>query len=106
MFDVNAGIIVIISFLPLLVLQFTGSFVSFALLALIAIVIHGTYLFGPQILLLLLITFAVSTIAELISLKTPFGIFGATYKYNIYHRFFLPVYFLWACIRWKLPSRG
>lgn len=61
---------------------------SFASLAIIAIVIHGTYLFGPEIVALLAITFAVSTIAELVSLKTPIGIFGAKYRYNTGHRFF------------------
>lgn len=88
MIDTPALIIILISLVPVLVLQFTGSFVSFAMLAVIAITIHGTYLFGPEILALLAITFAVSTIAELVSLKTPIGIFGAKYTYNTGHRFF------------------
>lgn len=108
MVDLNALIIVIISLLPVLVLRFSGSFVTFALLAIIAIAIHGTYLFGPQILFLLPITFAVSTIAELVSLKTPIGIFGAKYKYNTNHRFFssriwfLGVYPLEIALAWVI----
>lgn len=108
MIDAFGLIIIIISFLPILVLQFTGSFASFALLAIIAITIHGSYLFGPEILVLLAITFAVSTIAELMSLKTPFGIFGAKYKYNTHHRFFssriffLGVYPLEISLAWVI----
>lgn len=88
MIDTPALIIILISLVPVLVLQFTGSFVSFAILALLAVAIHGTYLFGAEILWLLLITFVVSTVAELVSLKTPIGIFGAKYRYNAGHRFF------------------
>lgn len=108
MIDTLGLIIIIISLLPVLVLQFTGSFVSFALLAIVAIIIHGTYLFGPEILVLLTITFAVNTIAELVSLKTPFGIFGAKYRYNIHHRFFssrilfLGVYPLEIALAWVI----
>lgn len=86
--DTPALIIIFISLVPVFVLQFTGSFVSFALLAILAIAIHGTHLFGSEIVALLAITFAVSTIAELVSLKTPIGIFGAKYRYNTGHRFF------------------
>ncbi|MEK7543563.1 MAG: carotenoid biosynthesis protein [Patescibacteria group bacterium] len=108
MLDANAIIIVIISLLPILVLQFSGSFVSFALLAIVAVIIHGTYLFGPGILYLLLITYIVSTIAELVSLKTPVGIFGAKYKYNTNHWFFssrilfLGVYPLEIALAWVI----
>lgn len=57
-------------------------------MAIVAVIIHGTYLFGPGILYLLLITYIVSTIAELVSLKTPMGIFGSRYRYHVNHRFF------------------
>ncbi|MDP1722072.1 MAG: carotenoid biosynthesis protein [Candidatus Gottesmanbacteria bacterium] len=108
MIDGFGLIIIIISLFPVLVLRFSGSFVIFALLAIVAISIHGIYLFGSQILLLLSITFAVSTVAELISLKTPFGIFGAKYKYNIHHKFFssriwlLGVYPLEISLAWVI----
>ncbi|MEK7141067.1 MAG: carotenoid biosynthesis protein [Patescibacteria group bacterium] len=56
----------------------------------------------------LLITFSVSTVAELISLKTPIGIFGAKYKYDTNHRFFssrilfLGVYPLEISLAWVI----
>ncbi|GEM_PF-3053007 len=108
MLDASAVIIVIISILPILVLRFSGSFVSFAILAIMAIAIHGTYLYGPEILYLLLITFAVSTVAELISLTTPISIFGAKYRYTINHQFFssrirfLGVYPLEISLAWVI----
>lgn len=108
MVDANAIIIVIVSLLPLVILQFTGSFIYFALLAVIAITIHGTYLFGLQIILLLLITYVISTGAELISLKTSVGIFGAKYRYHVNHPFFssrmriLHVYPLEISLAWVI----
>ncbi len=108
MIDANAALIVIIALLPVLVLRFSGSFVSFAILAIVAIAIHGTYLFGIQIIALLLITFAVSTVAELMSLKTPLGIFGSRYRYHINHKFFssrirfLGVYPLEISLAWVI----
>jgi uncharacterized membrane protein len=55
---------------------------------LIAITIHATYFFGWPGILFLLITAAVSTAAELISLKTPFNCFGIPYRYNLSDKLF------------------
>jgi uncharacterized membrane protein len=77
------GIIVgIVSLLPLLFLRSKGKFTYFVIAAVFAIAIHGTYLFGPSIIFMLLFSYIVSTIAELVSLKTHFQCFGVTYQYH------------------------
>jgi uncharacterized membrane protein len=75
-------IIGVISLIPLLILFFRGKFLYFSLAAIIAICIQGTYFFGPQILYLLLFTYIISTIGELICLKTPVRCFGIKYWYH------------------------
>ena len=50
--------------------------------------VHAFYFFGWEGLLLLVVAGAVSTVSELISLKTPFNVFGVTYRYNLSHEFF------------------
>lgn len=69
-------------------LRIKRKFIYFSIYALFVIVLHGWYLFGPQILYLLLFTFIVSTVAELVSLKTPIRCFGVKYWYHINHPFF------------------
>jgi len=84
---VNEIIIAIISLLPLLVLK-KGRFFYFSITAIVAIALHGTYLFGPRILYLFLFTYIVSTIGELVCLKTPIGCFGIKYWYHRNPNFF------------------
>lgn len=64
------------------------NFILWEILALLAIIFHGIYLFGTVILTLLLVTYVISTVAELISLKTPIYCFGIKYRYNLAHPFF------------------
>lgn len=91
-----------------LVYTITGKFIYFAWIALVAILMQGTYFFGPTILYLLLLTYIVSTTAELLSLKTPLYCFGVKYWYDLKHSFFaskiflLGVYPLEVSIAWVI----
>lgn len=67
--------------LPVVVYLARGPFILVALLGIVAIILHGTYFFGPGIIVLLFTTYVVSTIAELVSLKTPIKCFGVGYRY-------------------------
>jgi uncharacterized membrane protein len=88
------GIIVgVACLLPLLLFSFKERFIYFATAAIIAIGLHGTYLFGPHILYLLLITYIVSTVIELVALKTSVRCFGVKYWYNL-NRFSSQIHFL------------
>ena len=86
--DSTAIVIGVLSLAPFLVQRFTRKFIYFAVFALIAIVAHGLYLYGPHILYLLGVTYILSTAAELMSLKTPYNVFGVTYRYDTNHAFF------------------
>jgi len=66
----------------------TRKYIYFSVFALFAVVLHGLYFFGPNILYLLCITFVISTIAELVSLKTPLYCFGVRYRYDVHHKIF------------------
>jgi hypothetical protein len=80
--------IIILSLFPFIISKLTGKFIYFAFTGLLVVIVHGMYLFGPKILLFLVIIYVVSTVAELISLKTSFNIFGVPYSYNLKHPFF------------------
>ena len=92
----------------MLVLWFKGKFIYFALSSIIAIGLHGYYLFGPHIFYLLLLTFIVSTVFELLSLKTSLRCFGVKYWYTLNHPIFsskirfLGVYPLEVSLAWVL----
>lgn len=98
----------VFSLLPLLVLRFSGKYIYFAVFALAAIVVHGIYFYGLNILYLLGATYIISTIAELVSLKTPLYCFGVKYRYDIHHPFFsskirlLGVYPLEVSLTWVI----
>lgn len=77
-----------------LVYTITGKFIYFAWIALVAIVLHGAYFFGPTILYLLTLTYLISTLAELVSLKTAVNCFGVRYSYRLKHSFFSSKIFL------------
>jgi uncharacterized membrane protein len=83
--DINSFLIGVISLLPLLLVRFKNKLLLFFVAAISAIIINGVYLFGPNIIYLLITTYIVSTIAELYSLKSGGGIFGARYSYNLNH---------------------
>lgn len=83
MLDAYGIIIGILSLLPLLTLKFKGKFIYFAVFSVAAIILNGMYLFGPRILYLLVLTYVISTIAELLALKTPLRCFGVKYRYNL-----------------------
>lgn len=106
--NIIAFIILIFSLAPFFIQRLTGKFLYFALLAIIAIGLHGIYFFGFQILYFLLITYLVSTAVELISLKTRINFFGIKYWYNLKHPFFtskvnfLEVYPLEVSLAWVL----
>lgn len=86
--DTNGIIVGIVSLLPLLLVRFRNKLLFFFVAAMIAIIINGIYLFGPKIIYLLIVTYIISTIAELCSLKSAGGIFGARYSYNLNHKIF------------------
>ncbi len=86
--DAYSIIVALFSLVPLLVLRLTGKFIYFAVAAIVAVALHGIYLFGSQILYLFFITYVISTIAELLSLKTRVRCFGIQYWYNLKHPFF------------------
>ena len=105
------------SFLPFLIYSFTKKFIWFEIFALIAVLLHGIYLFGYEIIYLLLITYVISTIAELVSLKTPLYCFGVKYRYNLKHKFFssrinllgvypLEITFAWVLIKYAAFCLG
>ncbi len=75
-------IIGLLSIFPLVFLRGKDTFIYFEIAALVAIGIHGVYLFGTPILYLLLLTYIVSTIAEVVSLKTSIRCFGVAYRYH------------------------
>lgn len=84
----SSFIVGVFSVLPFLVQRFTGKFIYFSIFALIAIGVHGTFFFGSPIILSLVFTYIISTIAELLSLKTRMNWFGVSYRYDIDHKFF------------------
>ena len=94
MIDVNVAFIGLLSLLPIFILRFSGKFIVFAVVALIAVFYHGLYFFGPGILWLLIGTYVISTVAELVSLKTPIYCFGVKYQYSLKHPFFSSRIFL------------
>lgn len=108
MINTNDVIIGVISLLPLLILPFKGKFVYFITAAVTAVAINGAYLFGLQIFYLLLLAYIVSTVAELIALKTPVGCFGVKYRYNLSDFYFssgiryLKVYPLEVSFSWVI----
>lgn len=82
-------IIVVMSFAVSVYLLFSKrSFISFEIAAVISVILHGLYLFGIRILLLIFIITVVSTIVELVSLKTKYNFFGVRYSYNLSHKTF------------------
>ena len=89
-----ALVIAAVSFLPFLIQKFTGKFIWFAACAIVAGIFQGLYLFGPSIIWLLVLTYLISTVAELVSLKTPIACFGVKYAYNLKHPFFSSKIFL------------
>ncbi|EKD87307.1 MAG: hypothetical protein ACD_36C00152G0004 [uncultured bacterium] len=101
-------IIVILWLVPALLDHLTGKFIYVVVAALVAIIAHGIYFFGPHILYLLLITYVISTVAELVALKTPINCFGVRYWYNIKNPFFsskvnyLGVYPLEISLAWVI----
>lgn len=54
----------------------------------LAVSLHAIYFYGWIGIVLLLVIASVSTIAELLSLKTKFNIFGVTYTYNLSNSMF------------------
>ncbi len=94
MIDSSAILIGMLSFLPIVVLRFSGKFISFVLFAIVVVILHGLYFFGPGILWLLAGMYVISTVAELVSLKTPIYCFGVKYWYNLKHPFFSSKIFL------------
>ncbi len=85
---IHPVLVIVSSCLPFLVFLRYKRFILFEIFALAAITFHGTYLFGAQVLYLLLLTYIISTAAELVSLKTPFSCFGIRYRYALSHKFF------------------
>ena len=69
-------------------------FIYLEILFLSGVIIHGLYFFGPPILSLLCFTYIFSTVAELISLKTPISCFGVKYRYNLVQPLFASKIFL------------
>lgn len=88
MFNIFEFFILISAFLPFLVLFRFKKFIWFEVFTLIAVALHGTYLFGAEILFLFIISYIISTIAELVALKTRVNCFGVRYWYNLKHKFF------------------
>ncbi len=88
MMDSTAIFVGVLSLLPFLVLLFRGKYIYFEIFALFAIVVHGIFFYGPNILYFLVLTYIVSTAAELTSLKTPIYCFGVKYRYNLNHPYF------------------
>jgi len=101
-------LIITLSFLPFLVFHQTRKYFNFALLALLAIILHGVCLFGFQILFFFIVTYIISTAIELISLKTRFNFFGVKYQYNLDNKNFssginfLGVYPIEVSITWVI----
>jgi putative membrane protein len=104
--DLVTVTIVLLTLLPLFIYRLTRKFIYLELLAVPAIIFYSVYFFGYKSIFLLLITYIVSTVAELLSLKTKFNIFGAKYRYSLNHRFFasgvtfLKVYPLEISLAW------
>lgn len=55
---------------------------------LLAVGFHAYYSFGLTGIWFLVVAAVISTIAELISLKTRFNVFGVTYRYDLGHKLF------------------
>lgn len=53
-----------------------------------ALLIHAIYFFGITGVIFLIISGIISTVAELISLKTPVNCFGVSYRYNLAGKWF------------------
>ena len=106
--DLFVATIIIFSLLPFLVIRNTKSYFLFAVLSLLAILINGIYIFDFSIIYFLLLTYIISTVAELISLKTRFNCFGVKYSYALGHRMFtskiniLDVYPLEISLTWVI----
>lgn len=85
-----------------------GTFIQFAIVTLALIGLHGWYFFGPDILYLLFLTYIISTVAELLSLKTPLRCFGVKYWYHLDQPLFssrirfLKVYPLEVSLAWVI----
>lgn len=86
--DLISAFLAVTLLAPFLVLYRFKKFIYFELAALAVIGLHAVSLFGPYLLLLLFITFIISTIAELVSLKSPINVFGVGYRYNLTDPFF------------------
>lgn len=80
--DSTAYGIILLSLVPFLVYRLTKRFILFELAALVAVVVHGIVLYGTPVLWVLAATYAISTAAEVISLKTPLSLFGVKYWYT------------------------
>ncbi|OIO12915.1 hypothetical protein COV53_06205 [Candidatus Gottesmanbacteria bacterium CG11_big_fil_rev_8_21_14_0_20_37_11] len=81
--------LIIFSFIfSVVCLFFIKKFIFFEMTALLSMFLHGLYIFGNKIILVFIITYIVSTIFELLSLKTSFNIFGVRYKYNLNNKIF------------------
>lgn len=108
MIDTYGIIVGVASLLPLLIFSFKEKFIYFAISAIIAIGLHGTYLFGLHILYLLLLTYIVSTVVELVALKTPIRCLGVKFWYHLNRPFFssrirfLNVYPLEVSLAWVI----
>lgn len=106
--DISAVFIGVFSLLPFLVRRFTGQFIYFAIFSMLAILAHGIYFYEPNIVYLLGMTYIISTVAELVSLKTPFNCFGVSYRYDIHNPFFssnvrfLDVYPIEVSLAWVI----
>lgn len=101
-------LIVLMSLVPLIAYRLTRQFYQFAILSLLVIAWHGVYLFGTSVLIGLALTYIISTIAELTSLKSRFNCFGIRYRYALDHPFFssrirlLGVYPLEVSLAWVI----
>jgi uncharacterized membrane protein len=80
--------IVLLSMFPLVVYKLTRKFIYLEILAVPAIFVYGVYFFGYKFIYLIIFTYIISTIVELISLKTRFNFFGSKYHYRLGHKFF------------------
>lgn len=93
--------LIIFSFIfSVVCLFFIKKFIFFEMTALLSMFLHGLYIFGNKIILVFIITYIVSTIFELLSLKTSFNIFGVRYKYNLMGVYPLEVTFAWVIFKY------
>ncbi|MEK7592197.1 MAG: carotenoid biosynthesis protein [Patescibacteria group bacterium] len=81
------------SYFGTLIIYFIQSIVAprsslYLIIVTIAIFLHGFFFFGWSIIPFLLVTGIVSTISELISLKTSLNVFGVSYSYNLTSGYF------------------